>query len=118
MDPIHQIVTIVLGQSKKNPDPAISVIERFGLSGAYPYRAAASIMKVLAEDDPRRLMLLSLAGHVVVFQRGTPAPGVPGATLEVATDSSLVLNAAGRVCFQASMAGAGVTTSNATGVWT
>lgn len=64
MEPLQQIVNILIEKSGKKPEKPIEALERFGFS----YRAAISILKLLPLDDSRRLTLLSLA-HTAFAQR-------------------------------------------------
>ncbi|MBL8233420.1 MAG: hypothetical protein JNL98_33295 [Bryobacterales bacterium] len=111
VDPIQQIVAILLEKSRKNPDRAIELVQQFGLSGVFPYRAAVSVIKVMPEDDPRRAMLLSLAQSAFVqrpdidefesFVRGL-RPGRPVAMTQAQFDSGV------RAMVRSAMEGKGI----------
>jgi hypothetical protein len=91
----------------------------FGANGTLLANTLLTGAGITTNVNDKAVVLLSTAGHSVVFQRGTTAaPGVPGATFDNVSDNSLGMNAQGRIAFQSSIIGGGVIATNDTGIWT
>lgn len=93
-------------------------------TGSSTFNAAGELLliadiagAVTAGVDDRILIKASAAGQSVVMRRGDAAPGVAGANWDVINNSSLCLNDAGQVAFQATLLNGGVSATNDSGIW-
>jgi hypothetical protein len=60
-EPLNQIVARLLDEKSRRSGRAFEVIDRFGLAGAYPYQAVASLLKTLPPEDDRCALLFGQA---------------------------------------------------------
>ncbi len=73
---------------------------------------------VTAGVNDQIILLVSPTSQALVARKGDPAPGIPGATLQLVNgDIELRLNDAGSICFSSPIGGVGVSNSNDTAMW-
>lgn len=72
---------------------------------------------VLAGVDDSAIVKVSTAGHQFLVRRGDGAPGIVGGSFQVFNNTSMQLNDAGQIAFQASLDSPTITTGDDTGLF-